>query len=58
MLKIKKKALSIVSLNQKENKKIYIKLITRPGQDQQSIYDAPVYKNRPFVRKTKVVPQL
>ncbi len=56
--KMKTQQLSVVSINKKGNSKIYAKLITRPSIDQQSIYDALGYKHRPFVRKTKVVPQL
>jgi hypothetical protein len=49
---------SIVSMNNKENEKIYLKLCTRPTVDQQIILDSLYFKNRPYVRKTKVVPQL
>jgi len=55
---MKSRQLSLISVNKKENEKIYAKLITRPSVDQQSIYDALNFKPRPFVRKTKVVPQL
>ena len=56
--KMKSQQLSLISVNKKEDEKIYAKLITRPSVDQQSIYDALKFKPRPFVRKTKVVPQL
>jgi|TARA_R110002050_G_C8916939_1_gene511181 hypothetical protein len=56
--KMKSMQTSIVSMNNKENEKIYIKLCTRPTIDQQFIFDSLKYKHRPFVRKTKVVPQL
>lgn len=49
---------SIVSLDSKGNEKFYIKLCTRPTIDQQLIFDSLNYKHRPFVRKTKVVPQM
>jgi len=49
---------SIVSINKKGSEKIYSKLITHATTDQQKIYDALCYKNRSFIRKTKVVPQL
>ncbi len=49
---------SIVSLNNSRNEKIYVKLCTRPSTDQIAIFDALNFKHRPFVRKTKVVPQL
>ena len=49
---------SIVSVNNKENKKLYIKLCTRPTKDQKQIFDSHDFKHRPYVRKIKVVPQL
>jgi hypothetical protein len=49
---------SIVSVNNKKNEKIYIKLCTRPTKDQKQIFDSHNFKHRPYVRKTKVVPQL
>jgi len=56
--KMKSMQSSIVSVNSKENEKIYIKLCTRPTIDQQLIFDSLNFKHRPYVRKTKVVPQL
>ena len=49
---------SIISVNNSNNEKIYVKLCTRPTSDQTVIFDALNFKHRPFVRKTKVVPQL
>ncbi len=49
---------SIVSVNNNNNEKIYAKLCSRPTTDQLKIFDALNFKHRPFVRKTKVVPQL
>ena len=49
---------SIVSVNNNNNEKIYAKLCSRPTTDQIKIFDALNFKHRPFVRKTKVVPQL
>jgi len=49
---------SILSVNNNNNEKIYIKLCTRPTADQIKIFNALNFKHRPFVRKTKVVPQL
>lgn len=49
---------SIVSVNNKENKKLYIKLCTRPTKDQKQIFDSHDFKHRPYVKKIKVVPQL
>ncbi len=56
--KMKSQQLSLISVNKKEDEKIYAKLITRPSLDQQSIDDTLKFKSRPFVRKTKVVTQL
>ena len=49
---------SIVSVNNDNNEKLYIKLCTRPTTDQKNIFDSLNFKYRPFVRKTKLVPQL
>ena len=48
---------SMQSVNKKEGI-IYTKLCTRPNEDMKAIYEALGYKNRPFVRKSKVVTQL
>lgn len=56
--KMKPMQSSIVSMNNNKNEKIYIKLCTRPTTDQKLIFDSLNFKHRPFVRKTKVVPQL
>ena len=56
--KMKSMQSSIVSVNNSNNEKIYAKLCTRPTTDQIEIFDALNFKHRPFVRKTKVVPQL
>ena len=49
---------SIVSVNNKQNEKLYIKLCTRPTKDQKDFFDSLKFKHRPFVRKTKLVPQM
>jgi hypothetical protein len=49
---------SIVRVDNTENEKIYVKLCTRPTKNQELIFDSLNFKHRPFVRKTKVVPQL
>jgi len=49
---------SIVSVNNKQNEKLYIKLCTRPTKYQKDIFDSLKFKHRPFVRKTKLVPQM
>ena len=56
--KMQSQQISIVSLNKKGDEKIYTKLVTRPSEEQKKIYDALGYKHRPFVRITKVVPQM
>ena len=48
---------SLQSVDKKEGI-IYTKLCTRPNEDMKAIYEALGYKNRPFVRKSKVVTQL
>ena len=49
---------SLVTVNNENNEKIYIKLCTRPSKDQQAIFDAINFKHRPYVRKTKVMTQM
>jgi len=56
--KMKSMQSSIVSVNNNNNEKIYVKLCTVPNPDQRKIFDALNFKYRPFVRKTKIVPQL
>lgn len=56
--KMKSMQSSTVSVNNKENEKVYIKLCTRPTTEQKQIFDSHDFKHRPYVRKTKVVPQL
>ena len=49
---------SIVSADNDNNEKLYIKLCTRPTKDQNDIFTALNFRERPFVRKTKLVPQM
>jgi len=49
---------SLNSVNNKQNDKLYIKLCTRPTKEQKDIFDCLKFKHRPFVRKTKLVPQM
>lgn len=49
---------SLVTVNNENNEKIYLKLCTRPTKDQQAIFDALNFKHRPYVRKTKVLTQM
>jgi hypothetical protein len=49
---------SLVSVNNSKNETVFAKLCTRPTKDQVHIFDALNFKHRPFVRKTKVVPQM
>jgi hypothetical protein len=49
---------SIVSVNNKQNEKLYIKLCTRPTKEQKDIFDSLKFKHRPYIRKTKLVPQM
>ena len=56
--KMKTMQSSIVSVNNKQNEKLYIKLCTRPTKEQKNIFDSLNFKHRPFVRKTKLVPKI
>lgn len=56
--KMKSMQSSIVSINNTKNEKIYMKLCTRPTAEQKLIFDTLNFKHRPYIRKTKVVPQL
>ena len=55
--KMQSQQCSVQSINKRNNGKIYIKLCTRPNADLKQIYSALGFKERPFVRKTKVVTQ-
>jgi hypothetical protein len=55
--KLKAQNLTTTSINVKGNKKAYLKTCTRPNADIKEIYEALLFKERPFVRKTKVVTQ-
>lgn len=48
---------SLQSVNKAGGGKIYTKLCTRPSTDLSAIYSALGFKERPFVRKSKVVTQ-
>jgi len=48
---------STQSMNKKEGGVIYTKLCTRPNTDLKEIYQSMGFKERPFVRKSKVVTQ-
>lgn len=56
--KMKTQKSSIISMDTKESKRIYMKLCTRPNVEVKKIYDTLNFKDRPYVRKTKVVTQL
>lgn len=56
--KMRTQKCSLISMDTKDEKRIYAKLCTRPNTDVQKIYDALSFKNRPYVRKIKVVTQL
>ena len=49
---------ALVTVDNENNEKIYIKLCTRPSKDQCAIFDALKFKHRPYVRKTKVLTQM
>jgi hypothetical protein len=56
--KMKTQKCSLISMDAKTAKRIFVKLCSRPNDDVQQIYDSLKFKNRPYVRKTKVVTQL
>ena len=56
--KMKTQTCSMISMEAKNNKRIYTKLCTRPSVEVKKIYDALAFKDRPYVRKTKVVTQM
>ncbi len=56
--KMKTQKCSLITMDAKENKRVFVKLCSRPNSHVQEIYDALTFKSRPYVRKTKVVTQL
>lgn len=56
--KMKTQRCTLISMEARGNKRIYTKLCTRPNIEVKKIYDAMGFKNRPYVRKSKVVTQL
>lgn len=55
---MKTQRMSTNTIGAKNNKKVYLKLCTRPNFNVKEIYDALHFKVRPFTRKTKVVTQM
>lgn len=56
--KMKTQRCSLISMEARGNKRVYTKLCTRPNTEVKKIYEALKFKDRPYVRKTKVVTQL
>lgn len=56
--KMKTQKCSLISMNAKDTKRILVKLCTRPNEGVKKIYNALSFKDRPYVRKTKVVTQM
>lgn len=56
--KMKTQKTSIISMDAKDSERIYMKLCTRANSEVKKIYDTLDFKDRPYVRKTKVVTQL
>ena len=56
--KMKTQKCSLISMNAKPTKRILVKLCTRPNTGIKKIYDSLFFKDRPYIRKTKVVTQL
>jgi len=55
--KLRTQRITTTSLTMKGNKKAYIKTCTAPSTELKRIYQALNFKERPFIRKTKVVTQ-
>ncbi len=55
--KMQSQQYSVQSADRQGGGKIYTKLCTQPSSDLKAIYSALGFKNRPFVRKSKVVTQ-
>jgi len=51
--KMKSMQSSVVTVNNDKKEKVYIKLCTRPSNDQKVIFDALNFKYRPFTKKNK-----
>ncbi len=49
---------STTTLTNKEKQQLYIKLCTRPTLYQKKVFQSLGYKQRPYIRKTKVVTQM
>lgn len=56
--KLKTQRLTTTTIDVKGNKKAYIKTCTQSTSEVKRIYDALQFKDRPFIRKSKVVTQL
>jgi len=56
--KMKAQRCSVISMDAKDNLRIYTKLCIRSSVEMKKIYDALNFKDRPYVRKSKVVTQL
>ncbi len=56
--KMKTQKCSLITMNTKSKKRILVKLCTRPNEGVKKIYSALSFKDRPYVRKTKVVTQM
>ena len=54
---VKQKKYDYICVNKAGGGKIYTKLCTRPNPDLSAMYSALSFKERPFVRKSKVVTQ-
>jgi hypothetical protein len=48
----------MISMDAKDNNRIYNKLCKRSSVEVKKIYDALKFKDRPYMRKLKVVTQL
>ncbi|MBK7634059.1 MAG: hypothetical protein IPJ13_06975 [Saprospiraceae bacterium] len=56
--KLKTQRITTTTMDVKGNKKAILKTCTQANEDVKKIYSALIFKDRPYVRKTKVVTQL
>jgi hypothetical protein len=56
--KMKTQRCTLINMEARGNKRFYTKLCTRPNVEEKKIYDALAFKDKPYVRKSKVVTQL
>ncbi|MBP6447086.1 MAG: hypothetical protein KA341_09790, partial [Saprospiraceae bacterium] len=56
--KLKTQRITTTTMDVKGNKKAILKTCTQANEEVKKIYSALIFKDRPYVRRTKVVTQL